>query len=158
MTIEQILVRSMIDRGFPIDDLTHPSIDKEKLRVQLDDLPTVLGLYNVGRKKKIASISRISTIAEIFNSLPAAKQRCSEVHKVIKLYYTVPLTSSTCERKFSAMRRLKTWLRGNTGANHLNDIMFSNIQKKHLDSVELREVAAEFIEKNENRINYFGKF
>ena len=107
MTIEQILVRSMMERGFPIDDLTHPSIDKEKLRVQLDDLPTVRGLYNVDRKKKIASVSRISTIAEIFNSLPEAKQQCSEVHKMIKLYYTVPLTSSTCERTFSAMQDLK---------------------------------------------------
>ena len=113
MTIEQILVRSMMERGFPIDDLMHPSIDREKLRVQLDDLPTVI--YNVDRKKKIASVSRISTIAEIFNSFPTTKQQCSKVDKMIKLYYTVPFTSSTCERTVSAMWRLKTWLRANTG-------------------------------------------
>ena len=62
----------MIERGYPIDTLEHALIDKDKLRVQLGDLPTILGIYNVDRKKKITSISRVSTIAEIFNSMPAA--------------------------------------------------------------------------------------
>ena len=55
--IEQILLRSMIERGYPIDTLEHALINKDKLRVQLDDLPTILGMYNVDRKKKITSIS-----------------------------------------------------------------------------------------------------
>ena len=95
-------------------------------------------MYNGDRKKKITSISRVSTIAEFFNSMPAAKKQCSEVHKLIKLYYTyIPLTSASCESTFSAMRRLKTWLRvGTDEANHLNNIMFANIQKKDLDKVD----------------------
>ena len=157
-TIGQILLRSMIERGYPIDTLEHVLINKDKLRVQLDDLPTILGMYNVDRKKKITSISRVSTIAEIFNSMPAAKKQCSEVHKLIKLYYTIPLTSASCERTFSAMRRLKTWLRVNTEANHLNNIMFANIQKKDLDKVDIKSIATEFSEKNERRMDYFGKF
>lgn len=124
-TIEQILLRSMIERGYPIDTLEHALTNKDKLRVQLDDLPTILGMYNMDRKKKITSISLVSTIAEIFCSMLPAKKQCSEVHKLIKLYYTIPLTSASCERTFSAMRRLKTWLRVSTDeANHLNNIMF----------------------------------
>ena len=73
-TIEQILLRSMIERGYPINTLEHALIDKDKLRVQLDDLPTILSMYNVDRKKKMRSIFRVSTIAEIFNSMPAAKK------------------------------------------------------------------------------------
>lgn len=107
-------------------------IDKDKLRMQLDDLPTILGLYNVEQKKKITSISCISTIADIFNAMLSAKKQCFEVHMIIKLYYTVPLSSESCERTFSAMRRPKTYLRANTGANHLNDIMFANIQKSDM--------------------------
>ena len=110
-----------------MDTLTHALIDKDKLRMQLDDLPTILGLYNVKQKRKITSISRISTIAEIFNSMPLAEKQCSEVHKIIKLYYTVPFSSKSCKRTFSAMRRPKTWLRAKTGENQLNDIMFANI-------------------------------
>lgn len=68
--------------------VTSALIDKEKLRVQLDHLPTILGLYNAENKKKITAITRISTIAEIFSTMPSTKEQCLEVHKVIKLYYT----------------------------------------------------------------------
>ena len=77
---------------------------------------------------------------------------------MLKLYYTIPVTSATCERSFSAMRRLKTWLRVNTGANLLNDIMFTNIQKAQMDDLNINAVVQEFANKNEERINYFGSF
>ena len=90
-TIEQILLRSMIERGYPIDTLEHNLRNKDNLRVQLNDLPTILGMYNMDGKKKITSVSRVSTIAETFSSMLPAKKQCSEVHKLIKLYYTIPL-------------------------------------------------------------------
>ena len=132
-SIEEILLNSMKERSISIANLRNDLLNKDLLRTQLDDLPTILGLYNADRKKKITSVTRISTIAEIFNSIPSTKIQCSEVHKMIQLYYTVPLSSASCERTFSAMRRLKTWLRASTGANHLNHIMFANIQKEDMD-------------------------
>ena len=36
--------------------------------------------------------------------------------------------------------------------------MFANIQKKDLDKVDIKSVAREFSEKNERRVDYFGKF
>ena len=100
----------------------------------------------------------ISTIADIFNAMPSAKIRCPEVHKFIMLYYTVPLASASCERTFSCMRGLKTWLRSNCGGNHLNNIMFSNIEKQYLDMVDVGQVACEFAGRNDRRMKYFGKY
>ena len=77
---------------------------------------------------------------------------------MLNLNYNIPLTSATCERSFSAMRRLKTWLWVNTVANLLNDIMFANIQKAQMDDLNIKVVAQEFANKNEERINYFGSF
>ena len=77
---------------------------------------------------------------------------------MLNLYYTIPLTSVTCERSFSAMRRLKTWSRVNTVAILLNDIMFANIQKAQMDDLNIKAVAQEFANKNEERIYYFGSF
>ena len=77
---------------------------------------------------------------------------------MLNLYYTIPLTSATCERSFSAIRRVKTWLRVNTVANLLIDIMFTNIQKAQMDDLNIKAVAQEFANKNEERINYFGSF
>ena len=77
---------------------------------------------------------------------------------MLNLNYTIPLTSATCDRSFSAMRRMKTWLLVNTVANLLHDIMFANIQKAQMDDLNIKAVAQEFANKNEERINYFGSF
>ena len=153
-TIEQILLNATKTRGVFLDGSTSSLVDKDTLKVQLDDLPTILGLYNIEQKTK----QKISTIAEIFNAMPSAKKRCSEVNKLIILYYTVPLASASCERTFSCMRRLKTWLRSNSGGNHINNIMFANIEKQYLDMVDINHVACEFSQANERRIKYFGKY
>ena len=121
--IEQILLNAAKKRGVSLDGLTSSLVNKDALKIQLDDLPTILGLYNIDQKTRITETTKISTIADIFNAMPPAKIRCPEVHKLIMLYYTVPLVSASCERTFSCMRRLKTWLRSNSGGNHLNNII-----------------------------------
>ena len=103
-TIEQILLNATKKRGVSLDGLTSSLVNKDVLKIQLDDLPTILGLYNIDQKTRITEITNISTIADIFNAMPSAKIRCSEVHKLIRLYYTVPLASASCERTFSCMR------------------------------------------------------
>ena len=79
---------------------------------------------------------------------------------IIMLYYTVPLASASCERTFSAMCVDSKPGSGTskTGGNHLNDIVFANIQKRYMDMVEVHAVAKEFAERNERRITYFGKY
>jgi len=49
-------------RGVSVSSLTTAFIHKDKLKIELDDLPTILRLYNVEQKKRITDVSRISTI------------------------------------------------------------------------------------------------
>ena len=81
-----------------LDDLTSSLVNKDALKIQLDDLPTILGLYNIDQKTRITEMTKISTITDIFNAMPSAKIRCPEVHKFIMLYYPVPLASASCKR------------------------------------------------------------
>lgn len=85
-SIEKILLTAMKERGVSLVGLTTSLVNKEDLKTQLDNLPTIVGLYNVEQKKKLTEITRISTIAQIFNAMPSAKKQCSEVHKLIMLY------------------------------------------------------------------------
>ena len=156
--MEDVLLSSVKGRNVSLSNLVNGHLDNELLEGQLNNLPTILGLYNAECKNKIKSVTHFSTLAEVFNAMPAEKIQCSEVHKMLKLYYTIPLTSATCERSFSTMRRLKTWQRANTVADLLNDIMSTNIQKAQMDDLNIKAVAQEFANKNEERINYFGSF
>ena len=74
-TIEHVLLNATKTRGVSLDGLTSSLVDKDAVKIQLDDLPTTLGLYNIEQKTKITEITQISTIAEIFNSMPSAKKQ-----------------------------------------------------------------------------------
>ena len=57
---------------------------------------------------------------------------------------------------YSAMRRLKSWNRARSGAKHLNNIMFTNLQKEDMDEADVTEVTREFIQANNKRGHFSG--
>ena len=73
-------------------------------------LPDLVKTENQNRNIPIKQVSTISTVCELFNSNSFAKSMFNEVHKLL-IYLTVPMTSATAERSFSALRRLKSYLR-----------------------------------------------
>ena len=101
----------------------------------------------------------VSTIFDIFNMRQSFKKCNTQIHKLLLLYATVPLSSATAERTFSAMRRLKTWLRSTMGPNQLTNRMFAVMHKERLQGVNLNKVAKEFINSGSNarRLGYFGR-
>jgi len=58
-----------------------------------------------------------------------SKQVYPNLYKLLQVAITLPISSSTCERSFSAMRRLKTWLRTSMLQNRFNTIAILNIEK-----------------------------
>ena len=84
------------------------------------------------------------------------KEMLSEVVRLIKLFYTIPVTTSTAERTFSALRRLKTYLRTTMSQARLNHTMSLYVHKDRTDKIDLDEIANSFINVTERRRNYFG--
>ena len=60
-------------------------------------------------------------MSEFFKKNPVCEEMLSEVVKYIKLFLTIP-TSCTAERSFSALRRLKSYLRSTMDQEKLNNI------------------------------------
>ena len=56
-----------------------------------------------------------------------------EVAKLAKLLLVPPATSTTSERSFSAMERIKTYLRSTTSGNRLNHCMLLHVHYKKTD-------------------------
>ena len=48
-------------------------------------------------------VTRIQTLCEVFNIQPTFKILLSEIHKLLRIYLTIPVTTSTAERNFSAL-------------------------------------------------------
>ena len=61
----------MKNRGVDLNILQCGFLDKEMVERQLDDLQTILGLYNAERELKITNVTRIGTVEDIFNAMPS---------------------------------------------------------------------------------------
>ena len=89
---------------------------------------------------------------------PTTKVLMSEVNKLLQIYYTLPLTSDTAERTFSAMRRLKNYMRATMTQKMLNNIMIMHCHKDRVDALDLITVAKTFIDANDRRQKFVGSF
>ena len=70
----------------------------------------------------------------------------------------MPATNSLCERSFSALKRVKNYLRSTTTDTRLNNLLVLHTQKEAVDEIDLAEIANEFINKCQTRINFLGQF
>uniref|UniRef100_A0A8P4KMU2 Zinc finger MYM-type protein 1 n=1 Tax=Dicentrarchus labrax TaxID=13489 RepID=A0A8P4KMU2_DICLA len=72
--------------------------------------------------------------SEMFPSLKA----------VMQVALTIPVSSCTCERSFSALRRLHTWLRRTPGQSRLQHLAVMSIEKELLENIEHQRVIDRF--------------
>ena len=77
---------------------------------------------------------------------------------MLQIYLTIPVTSSTSDRSFSALRQIKSYLRSTMTQKRLNGVMLSYIHQDRLDSIDLNRIAIAFTEGHETRQHYFGHF
>ena len=103
-------------------------------------------------------MSNIFDIKYIQQLTGAERELISEVITLTKLILVMPATNSTSERLFSAMRRVKSYLRSTINQERLNSLMILHVDKDLTDVLDLPSVANEFISKSERRTHVFGKF
>jgi hAT family C-terminal dimerisation region len=127
-------------------------IDKDRLLIQLKMLPSA---FSVGGRQNI----KVQTIDDVVNaliSLGDARLMFSEVNILVRLLLTMPVTSATAERSFSALRRLKTYTRSTMSAARLNHVAVLHIHKDITANLDPCEVLKEFVAGVESRRVMFG--
>ena len=80
------------------------------------------------------------------------------VMKLTKIILTMPATNAISERSFSALRRVKTWLRSTMNQTRLNWCMVLHIHNDDTDKLNIVDVANEFVSRNSTRSHIFGRF
>ena len=131
-------------------------LDAIKLSRQLNMLPDLVKeLKSTPTFMHLKSVSSISTIAELLSSSPLTLGVFSEVVKLVKIFMIILITIATAERSFSALRRLKTYLRSTMTQSRLNNIL---CHKEMTDAIDLTAIAKYFIAANEKRKTFFGVF
>ena len=130
-------------------------IDVKKLELHLKMLPDAIKTVSLDGMQ-IRKVTRVQTICNVFNKQTSFKALLSEVHKLVLLYLTIPVTTATAGRSFSGLKRIKTYLRNSMTQQRLNHCMLLHIHRNKTDELDLSFVATEFIKRNERRMNFFG--
>lgn len=68
------------------------------------------------------------------------------LYKLLQLAMSLPISSATCERSFSAMRKVKTWLRTSMLQNRFNNTSILYIEKD-ID-IDIDVIIHQFASKN----------
>ena len=85
---------------------------------------------------EVRQVTNIRTMCEAVNKTPAAKTLLGEVHKLLLMYLTLPVVSAASERTFSALRRLKNYLRSTIKQDRLNNCLLIHCHKSITDTVD----------------------
>lgn len=81
------------------------------------------------------------------------KNQCNQgsflnVYKLIQVGITITISSLTCERSFSAMRRLKNWLRTSMGQERFTKLSTLNIERDLTKKIDGEVILQKFAVSN----------
>ena len=109
-------------------------------------------------KKQLPHVKKVTLISTICDAMEnqAFKKLLPTVHQLLRLYLTLPITSATSERAFSALRRILTFTRSKMTEKTLNNCFMLHVHKEITDELDLVSIAKEFACASDERIKYFG--
>ena len=133
-------------------------VDTEVLPAHLKSLRSLFKKSHPGgpgEKKKAVSLKDIS---HKLSSLGDAQKLFSSVKQVMKLLLVVPASSAVAERSFSALRRLKAYLRSTMTQERLQHLALLHVHKDRLNRLDLRSVTRDFVRSCPSRKAVCGVF
>lgn len=105
---------------------------------------------------EVKKVTSIQTICDAMNKESIFKEMLPTVHQLLRLYLSIPVTSATSERAFSALKRVLTYVHSTMTEVRFNNCLL-HIHKDLTDTLEIDAVAKEFVN-NDERTKYFGHF
>ena len=129
-------------------------LDKYRLEAQLPLLKATANSMNYELQK--------FTVHDLIRFLQglshSRKIAMSEIIKAAKILLVMPATNASSERSFSALKRVKTYLRSSTTDHRLNHLLMLHVHQEKVDNLDMISVANDFVERNDRRKQVFGTF
>ena len=102
-------------------------------------------------KKTLEKKENINNINNVFSSLIPLKDAFPELLRLIRISMTIAVNTAHCERSFSALKRIKTYLRSTMSEQRLIDLAILSIERELSSAISLDEVINNFHGEDQNR-------
>ena len=86
--------------------------------------------------QELKAVTTIRTVANITTPSSIYIGMFSEVVKLLRIFMTVPVSTTSAERSFASLRRLKTYVRSTMIQQRLNTVMVPHCHKHDIDNID----------------------
>ncbi|CAM4510486.1 unnamed protein product [Leuciscus chuanchicus] len=145
---EQAIIEAAQGKKVDVTSLKLTGFTRERLSHELDILRDIC----TGRE-----VNTIRDVVSILQTMqPQTRSMLSEVEKLIKLCLCLPISVAASERSFSALRRLKTWLRNTMSQERLTHLAIMNAHSDLLDEIDVSTLIKKCISRTTERRSTFA--
>ncbi len=101
--------------------------------------------------KRTLSGKDIGSVHDVFVELSPFQTAFPNLVKALQIILTIAVSSASCERSFSSLKRIKTWLRTTMKEERLVDLATLSIERDLSAKISLEQVVRDFAGKDKNR-------
>ena len=98
--------------------------------------------------KRTLETKELEHIGDVFLALVSLKAAFPEFTKLVRIAMTIVVSTAHCERSFSALKRIKNYLRSTMNENRLTNLA---IERELSNTLVLDDVVTEFARLDQNR-------
>ena len=133
------------------------ALDFDGLQSLLDRYETVLKIDRQLLKSEISIFKSTAMFTDILNTehtqiMSAELQQYPNLLLIMQLAMTLPVSSATCERSFSAMRRVKNYMRSTMLQDRFSALASLHIESDMARKIDIKQLIDEFAQSSARRI------
>ncbi|XP_031337201.1 uncharacterized protein LOC116166386 [Photinus pyralis] len=124
--------------------------DPERLRLHRDMLLDAM------QSAGISSPNCIMDVVQFLRANPEVASLIPEIKKLCRIILTIPASTCTAERSFSALHRLNTYLRSNLRQDRLNHVAVLHVHRDYTAALDLKPLMKEWISRSAQHSSTFS--
>jgi len=95
--------------------------------------------------------NRPNSLLGVLHSLESMKEVFPSLYKLLQIGVTIPVSSAQCERAFSSLKIIKSWLRTSMTDVRLADLTTLGVMKDRAKRLDLSLIVDSFARGHQNR-------
>lgn len=103
--------------------------------------------FNSANPERFCPPATVDEVAELKNF--------PNLFKLMQLVMTLPVSSATCERSFSAMRRVRNYLRTTMSEDRFSALSSLYIERDLSNTIDVHDVVAHYAAKSSRRLQFY---
>lgn len=102
-------------------------------------------------RKVTSGMQKPSSIVEVTKIIEPFKEVFHELFRLCKIAIAIPVSTASCERSFSTLKLVKTYLRSTMDDDRLSNLGVLSVESRRAKSLDLEEFVNRFAAHHNNR-------